>query len=1180
MPTIVETPSRGRAARFQGPQGSEHDTAAVESYEPAGGEVGPVGVDGRGSHGVQSFEMLEDPSFWKDHNVQVIIRVRPLNSTEVSLQGNNRCVRQDSCQSITWTGHPESRFTFDLVADEYVSQEKLFKVAGVPMVDNCVSGYNSCMFAYGQTGSGKTHTMLGDIEGGTRRHSVNCGMTPRVFEYLFSKIQKEKEARREEKLQFTCKCSFLEIYNEQILDLLDPSSVNLQIREDLKKGVYVENLTEFEVTSARDVLQQLLEGAANRKVASTNMNRASSRSHSVFTCVIESKWESQGITHHRFSRLNLVDLAGSERQKSSGAEGERLKEATNINKSLSTLGLVIMNLVGISNKKALHVPYRDSKLTFLLQVYIFVELGLPWGNSKTIIIANISPSNCCAFETLSTLKFAQRAKFIRNNAIVNEEASGDVLTMRLQIQQLKKEVSRLRSLMHGSGGAENPENDDVSVPGSPGSFKWEGIQGLFSPLAIDKRNSQRKDYEAALAAAFRREMDKDKSLKALNAEKEAAEQLANQRIDEVKGLKMRLRFREEGIKRLQAVASGKLSVESHLLQENEELLKEIEVLRNQVDRNPEITRFAMENLRLKEELRRLQSYVAEGEREMMSEQISDLQEKLLEALDWKFMHKKDLGFRSEYELSQSWDSSSMSAENEFLRLQAIENDREAETLRRNLNVCLEANEKLVRHVDELTLELEEARRDPHRHHVVSSGEGEIDGQMELKAMVDAIAAASQREAEAHETAILLAKENEELRAKLNVLIEENNKLIELYEAAVSEGIISKKAGEEEEDQESRKEELREVHEENERLMGLYERAMQERDELKRLREEEGEKKKKKKEEDDELQGKVEMAVGELAEAVARFGELGELAEEIHGSEEDLQLRREEISSLRSFCNEMQQRKRTMMEEKMERKRLQVQDLAPEMEIWLQREDQARKKVELQVKLAAEKEEAAAACREAAKSEARLRAELNSLKAAYREAEEQRKESKKVLFAVDNNVLAELGSAAGPPAPVKKACELLKAEEELPKLAAEMKRVRERIAAAQRMKGAEEAAAAARAAAVAEEDELREVRREREAARQTAAELTGEFWAAAVDYQESCFVAAAAEEELEMREEELLLRVEALEELRKGRICGAQKLISLLEHCRALLLSLAVSPSLSPSPSPSLSLPLSLSLFAV
>ncbi|XP_078445363.1 kinesin-like protein KIN-12G [Wolffia australiana] len=173
------------------------------------------------------------------------------------------------------------------------------------------------------------------------------------------------------------------------------------------------------------------------------MNRASSRSHSVFTCVIESKWESQGITHRRFSRLNLVDLAGSERQKSSGAERERLKEATNINKSLSTLGHVIMNLANLSNNKSLHIPYRDSKLTFLLQD----SLG---GNSKTTIIATISPSTCCALETLSTLKFAQRAKFIRNNVIINEEASGDVLTMSLQIQQLKQEVIRLRSLVGGA----------------------------------------------------------------------------------------------------------------------------------------------------------------------------------------------------------------------------------------------------------------------------------------------------------------------------------------------------------------------------------------------------------------------------------------------------------------------------------------------------------------------------------------------------------------------------------------------------------------------------------------------------------------------------------------------------------------------------------------------------------
>ncbi|KAJ6986047.1 kinesin-like protein KIN-12E isoform X1 [Populus alba x Populus x berolinensis] len=778
---------------------------------------GATGSEVAAPRHAQSFEFSEDPSFWKDHNVQVIIRLRPLSGSEISVQGHSKCVRQESCQTITWTGHPESRFTFDLVADETVTQEKMFKVAGLPMVDNCMGGYNSCMFAYGQTGSGKTHTMLGDIEGGTRRHSVNCGMTPRVFEYLFSRIQKEKEARKEEKIKFTCKCSFLEIYNEQILDLLDPSSSNLQIREDVKKGIYVDNLKEIEVASARDVLQQLIQGAANRKVATTNMNHASSRSHSVFTCIIESKWESQGVTHHRFARLNLVDLAGSERQKSSGAEGERLKEATNINKSLSTLGLVIMNLVSISNGKSLHVPYRDSKLTFLLQD----SLG---GNSKTIIIANISPSLCCSLETLSTLKFAQRAKFIKNNAIINEDASGDVIVMRMQIQQLKKEVSRLRSLVNE--GVENLDNDTSSLSflGSPGQFKWEGLHGSSSPLMPEKRMSQKKDYEVALIGAFRRENDKDIALKALKAENQAAMQLAKQREDEIKSLKMILRFREAGVKRLEAVAAGKISAETHLLKEKEEHLKEIEVWRTQVDRNQEVTRFATENLRLKEEIRRLKSFCEEGEREMMNEQIMVLQNKLLEALDWKLMHETDSLAVQKTNLDMDTEvqddlpiliqeprspcQSSINEENEFLRIQTIQNQAEIDLLHKQLEFCFEEKDRLERHVNDLMMKLEEERS--YRATDESTQQLELplstdasvvnaSDQVELKTMVDAIAAASQREAEAHEKAIILFTENnelqlkletfivanEELQSKLKALIEEKNSLIEMYERAAS-----------------------------------------------------------------------------------------------------------------------------------------------------------------------------------------------------------------------------------------------------------------------------------------------------------------------------------------------------------------------------------------------------------
>ncbi|CAN6297768.1 unnamed protein product [Urochloa humidicola] len=840
------------------------------------------------------FELQEDPAFWKDNNVQVVIRIRPLSSSEISLQGQKRCVRQNSSQSLTWIGHPESRFTFDLVADEHVTQENMFKVAGVPMVDNCIDGYNSCMFAYGQTGSGKTHTMLGDIENGTRRNNSNCGMTPRVFEHLFARIQKEKEIRRDEKLRFTCKCSFLEIYNEQILDLLNPNSVNLQIREDAKKGVHVENLTEHEISNAREALQQLIEGAANRKVAATNMNRASSRSHSVFTCLIESKWESQGINHHRFSRLNLVDLAGSERQKSSGAEGERLKEATNINKSLSTLGLVITNLIAVSNKKSHHVPYRDSKLTFLLQD----SLG---GNSKTTIIANISPSHCCAAETLSTLKFAQRAKYIRNNAIINEDASGDVLSMRLQIQNLKKEVSRLQGLV-GSDKTEGIGTHGF-VSESPSIFKWDQGHGTFSPFIFDKRDTQRNEIDAALVAAFRREHEKEAQLNATIAAKQMAEQLAAQKTEEVRNLKMRLKFREEQIKRLELVASGKLSAEAHLLQEKKNLVKELEVLRSQLDRNPEITKFAMENLQLKQELRRLQSFLDEGEREMMHEQIIVLQDKLLEALDWKLMHEKDPVNKG---LSLFGESAG-DEENEFLRLQAIQNEREIDSLRKKMNYCIETKEKLERRVDELTAELELTKKHDDTNNECNGVELQeqgdaglhnlCDAQMELKTLVDAIASASQREAEAHETAIGLARENEELRMQLKVLIEDNKRLLELYEHAVvnvganqdgncpnipgNEHASDQKGShpfggksgngdlpnalpvgtsdlhahnsssiEEEskiadekcinEDDLSKNAsaklrfQLEEMHEENDRLMGLYEKAMQERDEFKRM----------------------------------------------------------------------------------------------------------------------------------------------------------------------------------------------------------------------------------------------------------------------------------------------------------------------------------------------------------
>ncbi|OMO53413.1 C2 calcium-dependent membrane targeting [Corchorus capsularis] len=612
------------------------------------------------------FDLIEDPSFWRDRNVQVLIRIRPLSATEKVSQGNGRCLKQESAQTLVWLGHPETRFTFDNVACEAISQEKLFRVAGLPMVENCMSGYNSCMFAYGQTGSGKTYTMMGEINEVDGELNEDCGITPRVFEYLFSRIRMEEESRKDEKLRFSCKCSFLEIYNEQITDLLEPSSTNLLLREDLKKGVYVENLTEYYVQTVDDVLKLLLQGAANRRIAATNMNSESSRSHSVFTCIIESHWDKDSMTHFRFARLNLVDLAGSERQKSSGAEGDRLKEAANINKSLSTLGLVIMSLVDLAQGKHRHVPYRDSRLTFLLQD----SLG---GNSKTTIIANVSPSICAANETLSTLKFAQRAKLIQNNAKVNEDASGDVNALQRQIQQLK---GQLFSLLKNS-----PNSPNSSMPSFSGSTMgdYSGKNEYTGENVADCRiqnihKKQMKRIEAALAGSLRREKMAETTVQKLEAEIEQMNRLICQREEDVQRIKMMLRFREEKIKNLDLLATGLVSTEEYLMEENRALKEEVRLLQTKIDRNPELTRFALENIRLLEQLQIYQNFYDHGERVTLLGEVSELRNQLLEVLEGK--HR----FSSRYE----------------------NQDRNTA---KELEDCRNMNSKLMREVEELQMEL-------------------------------------------------------------------------------------------------------------------------------------------------------------------------------------------------------------------------------------------------------------------------------------------------------------------------------------------------------------------------------------------------------------------------------------------------------------------------------------------
>ncbi|CAJ2677536.1 unnamed protein product [Trifolium pratense] len=380
-----------------------------------------------------------------DSGVKVVVRLKPICNDKDEVDS---VIQKISSDSLLINGHD---FMFDSVAHMDSTQLDMFELIGVPLVENCLAGFNSSVFAYGQTGSGKTYTMWGPPNSLAVENSIidqQGGLAPRVFERLFARINEEQT----DQLQYQCHCSFLEIYNEHITDLLDPNKRNLQIREDVKSGIYVENLTEVHVCTVKDVNQLLMKGLLNRTVGATSVNSESSRSHTVFTCVVESRCKSIADRTSRFktSKINLVDLAGSERQKSTGAAGYRLKEAGNINRSLSQLGNLINILAEVSQTgKQRHIPYRDSKLTFLLQE----SLG---GNAKLTLLCAISPAQSCRSETFSTLRFAQRVKAIKNKAVVNEVMHDDVNQLREVIRELKDELHRVKTNGYnpsdGSGG--------------------------------------------------------------------------------------------------------------------------------------------------------------------------------------------------------------------------------------------------------------------------------------------------------------------------------------------------------------------------------------------------------------------------------------------------------------------------------------------------------------------------------------------------------------------------------------------------------------------------------------------------------------------------------------------------------------------------------------------------------
>ena len=489
--------------------------------------------------------------------------------------------------------------------------------------------YNGTIVAYGQTGSGKTHTIFGSGGGGG---SEDPGLVHRVVKELFRTIalsQAEGAASGTNSTnamddddefggnlldasndsdgtsspndvirETTARASFFEIFNERVYDLLSEGALEtaLNVREDAARGVYVDGLQEVEVQDVEGAEAVIAQGAANRQVASTSMNRASSRSHAVFVLTVRSVFtSSDGLSKVRKSRFTLVDLAGSERQRSTDASGDRLKEASSINSSLLTLGNVINALVDRENgRDSRHIPFRDSKLTFLLRD--------SWGgNSKTCLVATVSPAASSASETLSTLKFAQRAKQIKNQAVRNEDTCGTVAALRAEVARLRAQLDAAAGQGASSSSAFSGGRPPLASA-SASSAATGGGDGSDAMLAIVERRALRaEDRVTFLESQLDKKGDIVKSLKRKLQEEQMVQKFKQRRIDYL------AQKSSAGAGVCNADASGGTN------REIQALVGEIDALRKMLDRpSPELIEMKVEYERVNEQLEEKSSEVGQG----------------------------------------------------------------------------------------------------------------------------------------------------------------------------------------------------------------------------------------------------------------------------------------------------------------------------------------------------------------------------------------------------------------------------------------------------------------------------------------------------------------------------------------------------------------------------------------
>ncbi|MCJ1310618.1 Kinesin heavy chain [Agyrium rufum] len=472
------------------------------------------------------------------NTIKVVARFRPPNKTEIASGGEHIVAfdTEDTC-SIN-SREAAGAFTFDRVFDTQSRQSDVFDFSIRPTVDDILNGYNGTVFAYGQTGAGKSYTMMGaDID-----DDVTKGVIPRIVEQVFASILASPG-----NIEYTVRVSYMEIYMERIRDLLQPQNDNLPIHEEKSRGVYVKGLLEIYVSSVQEVYEVMRRGGAARAVAATNMNQESSRSHSIFVLTITQKNVETGSA--KSGQLFLVDLAGSEKVGKTGASGQTLEEAKKINKSLSALGMVINSL---TDGKSTHIPYRDSKLTRILQE----SLG---GNSRTTLIINCSPSSYNDAETISTLRFGVRAKAIKNKAKINAElspvelkallkkAQTQVTTYETYLSSLEGEVQSWRSgesvpkdrwapPLTGEGiAAKRP--DSRPRPGTPSLLQAEPSRSE-TPSRSDSRVGDRSSTPSMM-------LEKDERDDFLRRENELQDQIAEKETQVASAEKSLLEAREE-----------------------------------------------------------------------------------------------------------------------------------------------------------------------------------------------------------------------------------------------------------------------------------------------------------------------------------------------------------------------------------------------------------------------------------------------------------------------------------------------------------------------------------------------------------------------------------------------------------------------------------------------------------